>query len=76
MGRRLIHGKLFPGTLHDRPSNVLELLARPVERLLGFRAVGFEAREVGLGLAADGAQVGVDLAGARDGTDRGEAGEG
>lgn len=44
------------------------MLSRPVQRRLGLGATGFKAREVGLGLAADGAEVGVDLAGSGDGT--------
>lgn len=67
LGGWLIDGQLFPGALHDRPSDVLESLSRPVQRRLGFGATGFQAREVRLGLAADGAELGVNLAGSGDG---------
>lgn len=65
---RLINRQLFPRTLHDPTSYMLESLSGPVQRCLCLCAAGLQRGEVGLGLAADGAEVGVDFSGSGDGS--------
>lgn len=67
LGTRMISRQRFPRALHDILADAFEVVPGRVEEGFGLCAAGFEAGEVGLALAADGAEVLMHAAGSDDG---------